>query len=412
MSDHLSQLTNCGGTSGLSPEIKNFLNETYSSLRGPEKRKFMARVVKLLGKGGQFRAERELGWDRKTIRKGTKELESGFDCIDNFSGRGRKRAEDHLPDLLNDIKEIVEPVSQADPTFRTTRLYTPLTAEEVRNRLIQDRNYKDREIPKARTIQKKLNELNYHRDKVKKSRPQKKIMETDAIFENVHKINRLADESDGVLRLSLDAKAKVNVGPFSRGGYSRQKEQASDHDFAPDTVLKPFGIFLPSCDETYLYFTESIITADFIADCMEELWPALKDRFELHTLVLNLDNGPENSSRRTQFIKRIVDFAQKEQIDINLIYYPPYHSKYNPIERVWGILEKHWNGEILYSVEKVLGLARSMKWNGKNPAVRLVEGIYEKGIKLPKKIMKKYEEIIERMEGLENWSVNIPCFSD
>ncbi|MEZ4525163.1 MAG: hypothetical protein R2941_04510 [Desulfobacterales bacterium] len=134
----------------------------------------MGRVVKLLGKGGQGRAERELGWDRKTIRKGTKELESGFDCIDNFSGRGRKRAEDHLTDLLQDIKDTVDPVSQADPAFRTTRLYTPLTAEEVRNRLIQDKNYKDSELPEVRTVQTKLNELNYHRDKVKKSRPQKK----------------------------------------------------------------------------------------------------------------------------------------------------------------------------------------------------------------------------------------------
>lgn len=222
----------------------------------------------------------------------------------------------------------------------------------------------------------------------------------------------MADESEGVLRLSLDAKANVNVGPFSRGGYSRQKEQAADHDFAPDTILKPFGIFLPAHDETYLYFTESRITADFIIDSLETLWPELKKRFDLHTLVLNLDNGPENSSRRTQFIKRIVDFAQKEQIDINLVYYPPYHSKYNPIERVWGILEKHWNGEILYSVEKVLGLARSMKWNGKNPVVRMIKGIYEKGKKLSKKIMKEYEEMIERTEGLENWSVNIMCFSD
>lgn len=209
----------------------------------------------------------------------------------------------------------------------------------------------------------------------------------------------------------MDAKANINVGPFSRGGYSRQREEASDHDFAPDTVLKLFGIFLPGHDETYLYFTESNITADFIGDALEELWPSLKKRFELHTLVLNLDNGSENSSRRTQFIKRIVDFAQREHIDINLVYYPPYHSKYNPVERVWGILEKHWNGEILYSVEKVLGLAGSMKWNGKNPVVSLVKGIYNKGKKLSKKIMNEYEKMIERTEGLEDWNVDIICFS-
>lgn len=173
--DMTDQLTGLQNLAEIPLDVKDFLIKTCSVLSGSGRRKFMAGTVKLLGKGGQRRAERELGWDRKTIQKGTKELESGFDCIDNFSGRGRKRAEEHLPDLLKDIKEIVEPESQADPTFRTTRLYIPLTAGEVRNRLIQDKNYKDSELPKVRTIQTKLNELNYHRDKVKKSKPQKKL---------------------------------------------------------------------------------------------------------------------------------------------------------------------------------------------------------------------------------------------
>ena len=106
-------------------DVKEFLIKTCSVLSGSERRKFMAGTVKLPGKGGRRRAERELGWDRKTIQKGTKELESGFNCIDNFSGRGRKRAEEHLPDLLKDIKETADPESQADPTFRTTRLLYP-----------------------------------------------------------------------------------------------------------------------------------------------------------------------------------------------------------------------------------------------------------------------------------------------
>ncbi|MEZ4527320.1 MAG: hypothetical protein R2941_15485 [Desulfobacterales bacterium] len=174
MSDHAGELANLEKNTEITSEIKTFLLETCSVLIGPEKRKFMGKVVKLSGKGGQRRAERELGWNRKTVQKGAKELESGFDCIDNFSGRGRKRSEEHLPDLLKDIKEIVEPETQTDPTFRTTRLYTPLTAEEVRSRLIHDKNCNDGELPKVRTIQTKLNELNFHPSKVKKSRPQKK----------------------------------------------------------------------------------------------------------------------------------------------------------------------------------------------------------------------------------------------
>jgi transposase len=87
---------------------------------------------------------------------------------------------------------------------------------------------------------------------------------------------------------------------------------------------------------------------------LEDIWPRLKEQFDPHTIVINADNGPENSSRRTQFIKRLVDFSQSEQVSVELAYYPPYHSKYNPIERVWGVLENHWNGEILDIVEKAI----------------------------------------------------------
>jgi hypothetical protein len=134
----------------------------------------MAKVVQMMGKGGQFRAERELGWDRKTIRKGTRELTSGFDCIENYSGRGRHRAEHYLPDLLDDIRQIVNPVSQCDPTFRTTDLYSPLTAKEVSRRLIETGKYTDDQLPTVRTINTKLNQLGYRMKKVAKCKPKKK----------------------------------------------------------------------------------------------------------------------------------------------------------------------------------------------------------------------------------------------
>ena len=133
----------------------------------------MAQIVESLGPGGQRRAQRELGWNRNTIIKGTKELNSGIVCIDNFSARGRRRSEDHLPHLLEDITDIVAPVSQIDPTFRTDQCYCPLTAGEVRRRLIEEKNYSDDQLPKERTIRTKLNELGYKPQKVTKSKPKK-----------------------------------------------------------------------------------------------------------------------------------------------------------------------------------------------------------------------------------------------
>ena len=241
-------------------------------------------------------------------------------------------------------------------------------------------------------------------------RAQKKIAETDAIFSHVHTANRLADETEGVIRISIDTKANVKVGSFSRGGYNRQKVKADDHDYNPGAILKPFGIFLPAHDETYLYFTDSYVTADFMVDCFEDLWPMIKARFNPHTIAINADNGPENSSRRSQFMKRLVDFAIQHEVGISLIYYPPYHSKYNPVERVWGVLENHWKGQLLENVEKVIGLAKTMTYNGIHPVVKLTNQTYEKGVKLSKKAMQKIEEVIERVQGIEKWAVDIPYY--
>lgn len=157
----------------LTESLKTMLIETARALKGSARRLFMARTVKELGKGGQLRASRELGWGRVTIRKGLRELDSGLVCLDAYSLRGRKRAEEHLPNLLTDIKAIVDRQSQADPQFRSQRLYTRLTATEVRRQLIAQKGYSDTELPTAETIAAKLNAMGYYPQKVAKSRPKK-----------------------------------------------------------------------------------------------------------------------------------------------------------------------------------------------------------------------------------------------
>jgi hypothetical protein len=159
----------------LTESLKLLLQETAQQLQGSTRRIFMAKTVRELGPGGQRRAERELGWSRMTIRKGTHELESGIRCVDGFALRGRKRAEEPLPHLLEDLRAIADSQSQADPQFRTTRLYTRLSAAEVRRQLIAQNGYTAAELPTAETIGAKLNALGYTLTKVAKTRPQKKL---------------------------------------------------------------------------------------------------------------------------------------------------------------------------------------------------------------------------------------------
>ena len=159
----------------LTEDLKSLLIETAKQLKGSAHRLFLARTVKALGPGGASRAERELGWNRTTIRKGMHELESGITCLDAFCARGRKLAEEHLPNLLSDIRAIVDGQSQTDPQFKTQRLYTRLTAPQVRRQLISQFGYRDEELPTATTIATKLNQLGYYPTKVAKSKPKKSL---------------------------------------------------------------------------------------------------------------------------------------------------------------------------------------------------------------------------------------------
>ncbi len=390
--------------------VKSLLKSAAAKLKGSARRQYLAETVMEYGSGGQSFTERELGWNRGTIRKGQRELSSGIRCVDAYSLRGRKKSEYRLPELEEDIRSIVEPKSQADGTLHTSRIYVKMTAEEVRKQLIEQKNYNDEDLPKRRTISTVLNRLDLHLKKVQKNQPLKKIPETDAIFAEMHQANRKADETEGVLRRSMDAKAKVKLGPFSRGGRNRNKVEAADHDFGSTGALTPFNILLPKYDRLFISFAESKVTSDYMWDRVEELWPQLKAQYHPTVLMLNQDNGPENSSRRTQFIKRVVDFANEHQVKVQLSYYPPYHSKYNPVERTHGALEQYWNGMLLPDKETAVEIAKNMKWKGKHPVVTLVTKIYENGVKLTKRAMANYEKVIKRLEGLEDWFVEItPC---
>ena len=153
-------------------ELKTLFHGMAKRLKGSERRMFMAQTARLFGPRGHRRAERELGWDRKTLRKGEDELQHG-PIQDRFAACGRKKAENHLPNLVQDIQRIVIPDSQTDPTFQTTRQYRRITAPNVRKQLIDAYGYTDEELPTSRTILTCLNDLDYHPRKVVKSKPKK-----------------------------------------------------------------------------------------------------------------------------------------------------------------------------------------------------------------------------------------------
>lgn len=238
---------------------------------------------------------------------------------------------------------------------------------------------------------------------------QKKVPETNDIFEEIKRIRKEAEQSENQLLISYDAKATVKIGEFSRNGESRVPVSALDHDYKPDAKVTPLGLLLPEYDELSIALCKSKVTSDCIVDMIDHWWNENKARFsKVDTLVFLQDNGPENSGRRTQFLYRMVDFVEQHHVNVRLAYYPPYHSKYNPIERCWGVLERHWNGALIDTAEAVAGYAQSMTWKKEHPVVYLANMTYESGVRLSKQAMKAVESKLSRLPHLASWFIDIP----
>jgi hypothetical protein len=233
---------------------------------------------------------------------------------------------------------------------------------------------------------------------------------TDPIFDNVHSVNAWADREPQTLRISIDTKATVHVGEYSRGGRSRGSKPvaALDHEMMPKNKLMPGGILEPVEGRAFVFFTQSHKTSEFVVDGLRLWWASRKsDLGHVRRLVINMDNGPECNSRRRHFLQLLAQFADQENLEIRLVYYPPYHSKYNNIERYWGGLERSWNGYLLDSVQAVLERAGHFIWRTHRTTVSLIDKVYDKGITLSTSKKKTLEKRLVRSDTLPWWDVTI-----
>ena len=386
-----------------------------SKMSGAERRAFQAAMTLKYCQGNARLAERVFGWGRETVQLGLNEHRTGVICQGAQAAcSGDKLWEEKHPEVAQALWALAELHSQQDPTFRTLLSYTRLTAAEALKQL-RTQGFQEDQLPSPSTMADVLNRNGYRLRKVLKAKPLKKLPETDAIFANIKEKDGhpLAGENsvDGgqVKRLSIDCKATVNIGNYSRGGKTRGDASAADHDMSCEEKYTPFGIVDEDAGALNLTFGGSFKTSDFVVDSLMAWWentPA-HERATIAHIQIKVDNGPESSGVRTQFLKRMVEFVDYTSKSIQLLYYPPYHSKYNPIERCWGILEEHWNGAKLVTVETMLEWAKSMTWKGIKPAVKLCQTVYQKGISLSKKAMLAIEARLERNPILPKWDILI-----
>jgi hypothetical protein len=153
----------------------------------------------------------------KRLPRGLDDASPDFQPAERIETRGNKRSEDRNPQLKIDFQLIVEPRTHADPELRSERLYANLSAEEVREALVE-KGYTTDQLPSVRTLRDILNRMMYRLTRIQKGKPLKKTEVTDAIFDNVHAARAKNDADEAILQISVDTKAKVKLGEYSLGG--------------------------------------------------------------------------------------------------------------------------------------------------------------------------------------------------
>ena len=192
-------------------------------MKGEVRRQFLAEVCCELCDGSPRKAEQRFGWGRETVAKGLREQNGEVAAADQPERRGRRRSEDQNPQLAIDIRVVVEPHTQSDPELKTSRLYTNLSAAEVRQALL-DRGYSQDQVPSERTLRDILNRMNYRLKRIQKGKPLKKTKDTDAIFANVQAVHEEVKDDPETLEISVDTKAKVSLGEYVLGGKNQDRQ--------------------------------------------------------------------------------------------------------------------------------------------------------------------------------------------
>lgn len=326
--------------------------------------------------------------------------------------RGRNSITIHYPNIINDIEKVIEKYKNVDSHFKTETLYVSISPKAIIEELEKNYNYPHK-FSCYNTIDGLLKKRGYKLHKIPKIQVLDKIPETDAIFENVNEhLEDIKNTDDSVAAISIDDKSAKKIGNISDNGTTRLPLSALDHDTNIECTIKPFGILDLKTNETFITCTKGSSTAEFKVECIEQFIIQRLKRNPLKKLLIFLDNGPENSGVRKLWLLKLVKLSIKYNIVIDLVYYPPYHSKYNKIERYWARLQMNWNKIITNTIEKVIESINKTVWISVKSVGILSTKNYIKGIEVSNSEIELINSHIIREKGLEKWSIVITPYAN
>lgn len=385
---------------------KNRIKNIKKMKNGTERDLAIGSLVADLGNRAINGVSKVLNISRNKVKSCYEKFVYGIQISIEF--RGRKKVEVQFPNLINDIEIIIENFKNADSHFKSKLTYISIDPNSIINILIKEYNYPEK-FACYNTMVRILKKQGYKYCKLQKSDIINRVPETDIIFENVNdNLEALDKNNKEVAAISIDDKATKKIGLFSDNGKTWINETALDHDTIFKYVVKPFGILDLKTNDVYVTCTTNNSTAEFKVNCIERYIIEKNKDTKLKKLIIFLDNGPENSSRRKLWLKCLKDLTIKYNLVIQLVYYPPYCSKYNKIERVWARMQLAWRKIKIDSLELLISTINKITWLGKNINSTLSTKYYEKGKKVSDyEIENEINPHIIREIELEKWSLVI-----
>jgi Rhodopirellula transposase DDE domain len=369
-------------------DVEQTMRAFSQSLRENDRRRYAAVEAAKLGHGAIEYISKVLGIDPKTIRQGQRDLEDlpeGPTSRVRETGGGRKRRLDQDPKIDEDFHKVLVDHTAGSPT-QESLIWTNLTRTEIVDLMQECGSYVSVHI-----VDQLLDRYDYHERKALRMEPLSRHPDRNSQFETIARLkHEVLDSADPIL--SMDLKARELLGNFFRSGslFTRQTIRVFDHDFAEfaQGVVLPHGLYDLKQNRGYIHLGTSHDTSEFACDCLRDWW----ERFGraaypgAQSLLLLCDGGgsnPADTERgqahlfRTDVQRLVNDLG----LEIRVAHYPPYASKYNPIEhRLFPHLTRVCRGMILHSVALVAELMRKAKTRtGLSVVVDLLDKVYETG---------------------------------
>ena len=390
-----------------SEDIEAYMCYVFSTMHEKSQRHYAAIEALKLGHGGISYISSLLGISERTISRGIEEIKIGSDRIRRVGGGRPGLASFFTEALLQSFECLRSLYGGGDP--QTGVYWTYLSIREIVFHLTQEGFKVTRKL-----VKKLLKHYKIGRRKIAKVETMKTVEGRNEQFE---KINALPTEyaSKGFAILSMDVKKKEYLGNFYRPGhhYCTQAKTSYDHDYSSFALGKmvPHGIDDLERKEGYLHLGSSADTAEFATDCLRNWWLKHGQFYYKPTnpILIICDGGGSNGSRNRLFKQQLQALASKFNLTIRIAHYPPYCSKYNPIEhQFFPFISRFWQGVKISSVKFAKKLIEQRKkWVDTLQIFTYeVEKQYEKGIKVPKDFLNQCHIVFDQELGKWNYVVN------